>query len=298
MPATQKYDWTEVDNKTNANDYVAYLHKASSLKAIQHYKTSTFALLKLEKGMLVLDVGCGTGADAINLASLVGPGGAVVGIDKSDTMISQARKLHQARELSGERGASACHDDASSHAKDFQSPTLTNNLNFIEADAEHLPFDSNTFDACRADRVLQHLGNPTQAICELIRVTKPGGHIVVSEPDWETLSINSKYAETSRALKNLIISSIKNPSIGVNLPALFYNAGITSTPIHTFCLPLSDFDLASEILLLKHATELAQNSRLIDTEKLKLWIDEQQNYSLLGNALFTITGFAAVGIKG
>jgi ubiquinone/menaquinone biosynthesis C-methylase UbiE len=36
-------------------------------------------------------------------------------------------------------------------------------------DAEALPFADEAFDACRADRVFQHLTNPSAALCELVR---------------------------------------------------------------------------------------------------------------------------------
>jgi ubiquinone/menaquinone biosynthesis C-methylase UbiE len=49
------------------------------------------------------------------------------------------------------------------------------------ADACALPFADGTFDACRCDRTLQHVADPQKALAEMVRVTKPGGTVVVSE---------------------------------------------------------------------------------------------------------------------
>ena len=44
-----------------------------------------------------------------------------------------------------------------------------------------LEFADATFDACRADRVLQHLLDPGRAVAEMVRVTRPGGRLVICE---------------------------------------------------------------------------------------------------------------------
>ena len=98
----------------------------------------------------VLDVGCGPGVDLVAL----GPG--AVGLDRSAAMCRSAAG----------RGARACLGDA--HA---------------------VPFADACFAGARADRVLQHLADPVRALGELVRVTRPGGRVVVADPDQESLVI-------------------------------------------------------------------------------------------------------------
>ena len=69
----------------------------------QDYKRRTFALLGAKAGARLLDVGCGTGDDALAMARLVGPDGHVTGIDTSETMIAEARAR-----LRSERPAAIC----------------------------------------------------------------------------------------------------------------------------------------------------------------------------------------------
>ena len=49
-------------------------------------------MLALAPGQHVLDVGCGTGDDARDMAAIVGPGGKVVGLDNSQAMVDEAKR--------------------------------------------------------------------------------------------------------------------------------------------------------------------------------------------------------------
>ena len=82
-------------------------------------------MLELNPGNRVLDVGCGTGDDAREIAALVGPTGTVVGLDASATMVAEARKRALATELS---------------------------IEFIEGDALNLPFPAESWQRSAGDR--------------------------------------------------------------------------------------------------------------------------------------------------
>jgi SAM-dependent methyltransferase len=55
------------------------------------------------------------------------------------------------------------------------------------ADAQRLPFPDGVFDACRTERVLQYLDDADRAIAEMERVLRPGGRLVATEIDWDTM---------------------------------------------------------------------------------------------------------------
>jgi ubiquinone/menaquinone biosynthesis C-methylase UbiE len=115
-----------------------------SLPFFAEFKRESYDLLGAAPGRRILEVGCGLGDDAAALSRLVAPGGSVVAVDGSQTMIEVARERH---------GAVA-------------------GLSFDVADAAHLPFDDASFDACRIDRVLQHIADPAGAILEMARVIR------------------------------------------------------------------------------------------------------------------------------
>ncbi|HET9185951.1 MAG TPA: bifunctional demethylmenaquinone methyltransferase/2-methoxy-6-polyprenyl-1,4-benzoquinol methylase UbiE [Solirubrobacterales bacterium] len=109
----------------------------------------------LEPGDSALDVCCGTGDLALELASRVLPGGHVVGCDFSEPM------LDLAREKAAERGVSG--------------------VRFEWADALELPYDAGRFDAVTVGFGVRNLANLDRGLREMARVLRPGGRAVVLE---------------------------------------------------------------------------------------------------------------------
>ena len=126
--------YCDVDGTGYAGDFITYLDQAAdhfgSLKVFTH------SLLRLQPGDRILEVGCGCGDDLRKLATLISPNGCAVGIDSSQSMIDEARQRNVGCKLP---------------------------LQFERGDAGHLRWHSNHFDACRADRVFQHLPDPERA---------------------------------------------------------------------------------------------------------------------------------------
>jgi SAM-dependent methyltransferase len=93
-----------------------------------------------------LDVGTGAGALALSLAPIVRE---VVGVDRVTELLALARERAPA------------------------------NVTFVEGDAEHLPFDDGSFDLAGTLRTLHHVPRPELVLAELVRVTRPGGRLLV-----------------------------------------------------------------------------------------------------------------------
>lgn len=107
-------------------------------------------------GSLVLEVGCGTGAQTITLARN-SPGARIVSFDDSASSLAQAKA----------RVSAAGFD----------------NVEFRQADLFALPFDAQSFDHVFVCFVLEHLSKPVEALVLLRRLLKPGGTITVFEGD-------------------------------------------------------------------------------------------------------------------
>jgi demethylmenaquinone methyltransferase/2-methoxy-6-polyprenyl-1,4-benzoquinol methylase len=110
---------------------------------------------ELGPGDAALDVCCGTGDLAIELAARVGPEGTVVGCDFSEPMLELARRKAGDRELSQVR--------------------------FEWADALELPYPNGAFDAVTVGFGARNLADLDGGLRELARVLRPGGRLVIHE---------------------------------------------------------------------------------------------------------------------
>src|SRR2546426_8936161 len=114
-----------------------------------------FSLGRLEPGERVLDLGCGAGTDSLVAAQMVGPDGHVVGIDMTREMLDKARRA--ATEMSAE------------------------NVEFVEGEAEQLPFADESFDVVISNGVIDLIPDKDAVFAELHRVLAPGGRIQVAD---------------------------------------------------------------------------------------------------------------------
>ncbi|MCM2410552.1 methyltransferase domain-containing protein [Streptomyces sp. RKAG290] len=120
-----------------------------------------YLLGELRAGMSVLDVGCGPGTITADLAALVAPG-RVTAVDTTREI------LDQAAEAAAERGLE--------------------NVEFATADVHALDFPDDSFDVVHAHQVLQHVGDPVQALREMRRVCRPGGVVAARDSDYAAMA--------------------------------------------------------------------------------------------------------------
>ena len=154
VDATQ---FTRVDDTRDTSFFVQFLDARTGIEGERQVKELEMTMLAVDPGACVLDVGCGTGDDAREIAGLVGPNGKVVGLDSSAAMVEESRKRTSSSSLPVE---------------------------FVQGDVYKLQFPDRSFDRTRADRVFVHLQDPERALDEMVRVLKPGGRVVVSDVTW------------------------------------------------------------------------------------------------------------------
>ncbi len=111
------------------------------------WRLATVRAIAPEKGEKILDIAAGTGTSA---AALAKSGAEVTAVDFSPGMIAEGRRRHP-------------------------------EIEFVEADAEVLPFGDDEFDAVTISFGLRNVNRPQVALAEMYRVLKPGGRVVICE---------------------------------------------------------------------------------------------------------------------
>ena len=194
-----------------------YLQMTAAL--LDRVKQRSYALMQIRPGQSVLDVGCGPGTDTIPLARLVGLSGKVSGVDADAAMVAEASRRAKAA------GLSAC-------------------VQHRVGNAMAVSFADGTFDACRSERLFQHIDSPAKVLAEMARVTKNGGWIVVADTDWGTLSIDSAEVEIERRLIRVLAEqSLQNGYAGRQLLRLFQQQQLRDISIEMIPVHITDYTM-------------------------------------------------------
>jgi ubiquinone/menaquinone biosynthesis C-methylase UbiE len=263
-------DFTDVDRARDPGHLVRFLNTLSALDVVRAYKRRSFELLRIQPGQVLLDLGCGNGDDARELAGLVGPTGRVVGVDRSETLIATARERLGSEPLP---------------------------VTLQVGDAYQLDFPDATFDGCRADRVFHHLERPEQAMAELVRVARPGAHVVTIDPDFETGIVDAPDPALTRRLLNLNCDSYRNGWMGRHMRALFRAAGLVEVAIEPLVVAFEEYTFANQVLALEGMVTRAQEAGVVRAADGARWLAELQQASAEGRFFGSLTAFMAVGRK-
>jgi ubiquinone/menaquinone biosynthesis C-methylase UbiE len=258
-----------VDHASDFEVFSRCLTLIDSLPFFAECKRESYDMLGATPGRRILEVGCGLGDDAAALARRVAPGGSVVASDGSQAMVDAARKRHG--DIAG--------------------------LSFDVADAARLPFDDASFDACRIDRVLQHIADPAAAIREMVRVLSPGGVLVAYDNDWETLTVDSADRALTRTILNAWCDRFPSGWIGRRLVPLFLEAGLTDVVTQPKTLVLRELEVADRVYSYFSTAEGLAAAGVIGRDDGARWSDGLRAADAEGRFFSSYTGFLVAGTR-
>jgi SAM-dependent methyltransferase len=222
-------------------DPAEYMKAVAALPGGQVYKSLALSLLELSSGLTVLDAGCGPGTDLPSLRESVGGAGRVVGIDVDPSMLSRAR---------GVAGAE-----------------------LVQADLNHLPLADEGIDRIKADRVLQHVGDPVAVLAELNRVSTPRAVAVIAEPDWGSLAVDSVLPAVSAAFTRFTCEQVvRNPRLGRELGRLAGQVGWARDHVAAVTTTFDDFDTADRVLGLGRNSRRAVAAGYVSEDERAIWL--------------------------
>jgi len=172
----------------------------------EEFSTSTeesLSKLEIKPGMKAVDIGCGTGSVSFRISPMVGAQGLVVGVDSNQYAINY------------------CTEAARNHQ--------ILNAKFILADASNLDFESQTFDIAYSRFLFQHVKEAKEPLREMIRVTKPGGSVMVEDCDLFTWLVYPKNESVSKLwhwYESIQVKRGTDPEIGRKLYTIFLDEGL------------------------------------------------------------------------
>jgi ubiquinone/menaquinone biosynthesis C-methylase UbiE len=222
-----------------------YLKAAADL--LRPFKERTYDRMGISIGAAALDVGCGAGADTIPLAERVGTAGRVLGVDRDREMVARARSAAEAAGIQGR-------------------------VRHLRADASSLPLKSDSFDACRSERLFQHLPHPEPALAEMVRVTRRGGRVVVLDADHGTWSVDTPERDIERRITRFKADAFgHNGYAGRQLYGLFRRAGLRDVTCEVVSGHFTDYGLMRFLFLLDEVEPAAVKAGILNREELLRW---------------------------
>jgi SAM-dependent methyltransferase len=171
------------------------------------------------RGWRCVDIGCGAMGILPLLSARVGAEGAVVGLDKAPELIAAARALARAESY--------------------------DNVELVEADLWQNDLPRSSFDLVHARFFLPHAGDARGALQRLIELVKPGGVVLLQEPDHSSWNFHPDLPEWRRLLS---IGETTMAKLGVDMNIgrrtfqLLRDAGLEGVTVRAAIIALQDRD--------------------------------------------------------
>lgn len=227
--------------------------------------------LRLEATSRVLEAGSGPGTALSDLLEWVGPSGQIVGLDPTRALVAAAETRARA---AGTRQAT-----------------------YAVGDIRQIAQPDNSFDAAFCDKILVHVGPPSQAVAELVRVTRGGGRVGVVEWYSQGMVMAADYVLTRRVLDGSAPAGALNPLVPLELEQLFAHAGLGRIDAGSVIAETGRY-LPSLKMMLKRRAEQAIELDAISSEAGAAWLQELDAREARGEFYWAAIVRWAVGTKG
>ena len=267
--------YRRVDDSPDPPALLANMVATASWRATSDLRSWERERLALTMGQRLLDVGCGLGDAARALARDLGPRGEVLCLDTSTAMLDAART-----------------------GWDVACPAR-----FALGDAEALGVPTGSFDAARAERVLQWLGAPQAAVTEMARVLCSGGRASLIDTDWASLRLDIGDDALAAAVERTMAVERSRPShVGRRLAELADAAGLLDVATTQATQFWSDWDpdaspAPSGFLPMSGLAEEMVEAGELDPDDVGGFVETAHRAAREGRFAMSLTMHAVVGTR-
>ena len=230
------------------------------------FHAMTASLASPPAGGSVLDVGCGVGATTACLGRLVGELGTVIGIDDVAPLIDAARR------------------------------SATGPVRFELGSVSELPYPDDEFDHVRCSWAREGAEDADQVVRELVRVTRPGGHVVLVDGDAGSVAVDVADPAVVTEVLGAVRRTRHAQRSGFALRRRLVRAGCRDVQASPYTFTMAS--LADAAGLLAEFNEELPSRLPPELEgRRETWFKALREADRAGELLVSLTAWAAVGCK-
>ena len=134
-----------------------------------------------------------------------------------------------------------------------------------------IPFEDRTFDSIHCERLFQHISDPGALLGEMLRVTRPGGWVVVADTDHTSLSIDladPNLGDLDWRLRRFRAEKYVNGAAGRQLYRHFKASGLVEVSLELFPVFVTDYSLGRYFASLPESEAKALAAGVVNEEEL------------------------------
>ncbi len=238
------------------------IRELSETQAMRWQRERVIELLAPRAGERILDVGCGPGNLARELAVAVGPDGHVCGADVSEQMLELA--AHPSVELEHLEGTT-------------------------------LPFGDAVFDAAVATQVYEYVEELPAALAELQRVLRSGGRALILDTDWDAIVWRSSDDARMQRVLDGWRRRLADPHLPRTLAARLREAGFEVSG----CEPLVILDRAGAAgsYSISQIEHLGASAIGVAQEEIEAWASDLRELARAGEYFFSLNRYVFLAVK-